>query len=190
MPQYEEELRRDIVLIKRQHDQGASFRWLAEEWKMPLSRVYRLYKLWRPDLDREDDFAWEEEEDESEAPAEADGYILDTDLDDDDLDAATTQSFEADTADAELQRPATAGGADSSDLDRSLLVGDWPAWLLKPGLEPDITDHGKEILVETRDERGKPKVWYSLTSKGAVRRHVHDGWGVNITRAQPPTAAD
>lgn len=194
LPKYDEQTRQQIVYIKHMHDEGASYRFIADDMGLPLSRIYRLHKLWRTDLESEnDDWGeaeddWDAEEDESEPPAVAGGLTSgDASVDE----GSTVSPFDnhPETVDAFAQPPAIAGGTDSYDY-RSTLIRDWPEWALKPGLEREITDHGEEILVEKRDERGKRKVWYRLTSNGRVRRWVHDGFGGSGSAAEPPAAAD
>ena len=46
-----------------------------------------------------------------------------------------------------------------------------------------LNDHGKDIWIEEEDEyTGKPKIWYSLDSKGRKQKHVRDANGVSISR--------
>lgn len=55
-----------------------------------------------------------------------------------------------------------------------------------PLLKHALNAYGKDIWIIEEDERGKPKKWHSLDSKGRIQTHTHDGFGVKITRDKDP----
>jgi hypothetical protein len=45
--------------------------------------------------------------------------------------------------------------------------------------------NGREIWIEEVDEyTGKPKIWYSLDSRGRKQKHVRDANGISISREE------
>lgn len=182
LPEYDEETRKLIVAIKHRHDEGASFRLIAEDLGIPVSRAHRLFKKWRPDLVRPEDIPVVEENDEEG-----------TDSDSRDLD----QKENVHAAPEGVAVPTSFVGTDGVVLDDEELdtkeipptpprdTGslDWPDWL-DPKLTPEMY-RGREILVESRDERGLPKVFYGLKPSGAVHRYVRDAWGTSGSAVYP-----
>lgn len=174
---YEAEDLLDIVEIKRLRDEGKTFRQIAEELCMPVSRAHRLSQKWSPDLERAE---------KTPARHEPDGLHK--------VEAAPSAD-EAETASAdeivevadEVPVPPDVTGAppDSTTLDRMELTGNWPTWIGR-GLTRDITDVGREILVRCYDERGRPKIYYTVTKKGLVTRWTRDDWGAIGRKVDPP----
>ncbi len=185
LPQYPEDVRQQIVVIKKQHDAGAPFRWIAEDEGMSLSRVYRLYKLWRPDLEREEDKNLFEQADHAENSNSH--YSVESEIDYT-SDTESSTPYEEGVPVATYSVGTDAGSfvdAAVEEFDRSILIEDWPDWIGQ-GLTPELDEYGNEMLVESRDERGRPKVYYRLTSKGDVRRWIRNGWGVSGSAVDPP----
>ena len=72
--------------------------------------------------------------------------------------------------------------------------GTWKKRRSRPGRPPSVrhslshlkhtlNDHGREIWIEEEDEHtGKPRIWYSLDSKGRKQKHVRNDLGVSISR--------
>lgn len=65
------------------------------------------------------------------------------------------------------------------------MCDNWPDWIDRR-LTREIVEGDREILVKTYDERGRPKIFYTLLNKGRVIRWVRDDWGCTGSTLHPP----
>ncbi len=162
--QFAADERLEIVEIKRRRDEGATYRQIAEAMGAPVARVYRLHKKWHPDPEPDEaanTVHEPEEEPELEPVAEAEA------------EPAAEESVDI----AEAIPPAP---------DLPPLRDNWPDWINRR-LPREIDDRDREILVSTYDERGRPKVFYTVSNKGRVTRWLRDGWGFSGSTLNPPS---
>lgn len=166
--QFAEDERLEIIEIKRRRDAGATFRQIADEMSAPVTRVYRLSKKWRPELEFVED-AETAPEHEEELQAEAPEPVGDPEPG---PVPAAEETVEPEVQNAVLE-------------ELSPLRDNWPEWINRR-LKREIDDRDREILVKTYDERGRPKVYYTVSSKGRVTRWLRDDWGCSGSTQHPP----
>ncbi len=180
-----EDERREIVEIKHRRDEGETYRQISEEMGIPVSRVHRFCQKWRPELEpvSEETVAAQPEEHAAEEPSPPPD-------EEPPRSAAEASMSEPDNAPKPepVQTPLNSHEpppAEAELLDRSTLTGNWPKWISRR-LAREITDTGQEILVQTRDERGRPKIYFSVSRKGRVTRWLRDDWGSSGSTLHPP----
>lgn len=167
--QFAEDERLEIIEIKRRRDEGATFRQIAEEMNAPVTRVYRLSKKWRPELEPAEDIA-PDPEPEQEPQIEASEPAVEIEPAFVAAEAVEPDEPEAQTAVPDEPPP---------------LRDNWPKWINRR-LKREIDDRDREILVKTYDERGRPKVYYTVSTKGRVTRWLRDDWGCSGSTLRPP----
>ncbi len=173
-----------IYQIKNRHDEGCSFRLIAEDLNISKSRAERLIKKWTPEIQRhfDDRLDWSDDEDELDEE-------FDEEVDQADPTPPAPEPQEAtapDTAsdpepDALIESPEPAQPPDPSppderpadEGDERLLNSEFS--LLTSHLRHAVADDGRGIWIEKDRRDGKPKVWYEYDSENRLCRKEFRG---------------
>lgn len=189
-----------IYQIKNRHDEGCSFRLIAEDLDISKSRAERLIKKWTPeiqrhfddridwsddcdDLDDEFDDETEEESDEDATPEAPEPQEDANTVTDPEPNALTESPLPAQPQEHRSPPDETIlaeGGEPPLSSDFSLLTSH-----LRHAVDAD----GHNIWIETERRDGQPKVWYEYDSANTLWRREFRGFYISRTRKGPVVEA-